>query len=218
MIRRPLAARRVLVVAPHPDDEAIGAWALMRQLGRRGARVEVMVVTDGAGSHPGSCSWPPARLAVERRRETLRAMATLAIPPSRIRFLALPDGGLETCSIRLMHAVGRALRQRAVPDLMIGPVADDAHADHRAVAAALARIPRRGERRLGYRVWPERAGRSGRGLRIALDSRSLCLKRRLVRSYRTQGGMIADAEAGFAMTARHIRCFVRPHEHFEVMA
>ena len=218
MIRRPLAARRVLVVAPHPDDEAIVAWALMRRLGRGGARVELVVVSDGAASHPGSRSWPPARLVAERRRETLRAMATLAIPPSRVRFLAMPDGALETSGVALDRAIARALRRRAAPDLIVGPVPDDAHADHRAVAAALARVPRRGERRLGYRVWPERAARFGAGPGISLDGRDLCLKRRLVRSYRTQSGAITDADAGFTMTPRHLRCFVRPTEHFEVMA
>ena len=38
---------RVLVVAPHPDDETIMAGAMMAQLARRGDRVEVVAVTTG---------------------------------------------------------------------------------------------------------------------------------------------------------------------------
>ncbi|WP_156680203.1 PIG-L deacetylase family protein [Sphingomonas profundi] len=217
-MRPPLTARRVIVVAPHPDDEAIGAWALMRALRRQGARIAVVVVSDGGASHPQSRRWPPARLTRERQRETRRAMATLAIPPHRIRFLGLPDGALETMVARVSAAIAGALRRCPAPDLIVGPVANDAHGDHRAVAQAIARIPRRGERRLGYRVWPEDAAGPGHRLRIALSGREMGIKRRVVRGYRTQAGRITDAAAGFTMTARHLRAFVRPSERFAVLA
>lgn len=218
VIRRPLSARRVLVVAPHPDDEAIGAWALMRRLGGQGARIEVVVVTDGAASHPGSPSWPLARLVAERRRETRRALATLALPPSRLRFLSLADGALEAGDPGLHAALSRALRRRPPPQLIVGPSVGDAHPDHHAVATALARIRRRGERRLGYRVWPENARPAARGVRVALDGQQLCAKRRIVRGYRTQAGLIADSETGFTMTPRHLRAFAGPDERFEILA
>lgn len=218
MTPHPLAARRVLVVAPHPDDEAIGAWGLMRRLGKAGARVDVVIVSDGSGSHPGSRRWPPARLVRERRRETLRAMATLAIPPARIRFLALPDGALAAQRVQLALALARALRRRRAPDLIVGPVQDDAHEDHRAVADALALLRRRGERRLGYRVWPAAAAPGARGIRVRLVGAAVCAKRRIVRSYRTQTGRITDAAAGFSMTVRELNGFVRPAEHFLVLA
>ncbi len=218
MRRLPFAARLVLVVAPHPDDEVIAAWALMRSLIKGGARVVVIVVSDGAASHPGSRSWPPPRLARERRRETLRAMARLRIPPSRIRFLALPDGQLEAQQNLVAITIGRAVRRCPPPDLIVGPVSDDAHGDHRAVAQALACLPRRGERRLGYRVWPEGSNRSTRGVKVMLSGADLSAKRRAVRSYRTQAGKITDAEAGFTMTARHLRAFVQPVERFILLA
>lgn len=218
MRRHPLAARHALIVAPHPDDEAIGAWALMRRLRRRGASVELVVVSDGAASHPGSRVWPPARLVAERRREVRRAMAALPIGPRAIRFLDLPDGMLGHDEARLTRALGRALACRRRPDLVVGPVAGDAHPDHRAVALALARIRPRGERRLGYQVWPEGGRGSAHGFRVALDGVGCCRKRRIVRGYRTQAGLVTDAEAGFAMTARHLRAFVRPQEHFAWLA
>ncbi|WP_443029636.1 PIG-L deacetylase family protein, partial [Sphingomonas sp. TX0522] len=36
------------MIAPHPDDEVIGAAGLIARLRRHGARVRVAVVTDGA--------------------------------------------------------------------------------------------------------------------------------------------------------------------------
>lgn len=214
MRRDPLAARRLLVVAPHPDDETIGAWGLMRRR-RAGAYVRVLIVSDGAASHPASRRWPPARLAAERRRETVRAMATLGLPPDAVSFLGLPDGDLDTD--RVEQALRRALRRWPAPDLIIGPVMADAHADHRAVARAIARLPRRGERRLGYHVWPAGAARR-RGLRVPLGVEGMRRKRRVVRGYRTQSGLIADAVAGFTITPAHLRAFAAPCERFEVLA
>lgn len=217
MRQPPLHARRALIVAPHPDDEAIGAWELMRRLLRSGARVDVLVVSDGGASHPASRAWPVPRLIAERRRETLRAMAALGVPPCRVRFLGLPDGGLPAAEPSLRRRLGHAVLGRAAPDLIVGPTAEDAHADHRAVAHALCHLPRRGERRIGYQVWPEGAARALRGLAVPLDAGARATKRRVVRSYRTQAGRIADAEAGFAMTHRHLRAFVRPTERFTVL-
>jgi LmbE family N-acetylglucosaminyl deacetylase len=210
-MRPPLACRRALVIAPHPDDEVIAAWALMRHLRAAGAVVEVIVVSDGSASHPGSRTWPVPRLVAERRRETRRALRTLAVPPTRIRFLGLPDGGLERAP-DLSRRLARAVLGRRAAQLIVAPLPGDAHADHRAVADALAALPRRGERRLGYQVWPEGAGR-GRAV-VRQDAAAMRIKRRVVRSYRTQGGLINDAQAGFAMTHRHLHAFVRPVERF----
>lgn len=212
------AGRRVVIVAPHPDDEAIGAWALMRRLVRERACVEVVVVSDGGASHPASRRWPADRLVRERRRETRRAMRGLGLTPNMIRFLDLPDGGLSAAARRTNRAIARALHRGRAPALVVAPQHADAHADHRAVAAAVTATRRRGERRIGYHVWPEGAARGARPLRVRLDGATLAMKRRVVRSYRTQMGIITDAEAGFAMTHHHLRAFVRPQERFAVIA
>jgi LmbE family N-acetylglucosaminyl deacetylase len=216
MRRHPLLARSVLVVAPHPDDEAIASWGLMARLRRRAARVEVVVVSDGGMSHPGSTRWPRERLVAVRRRETRRAMATIGVAPGAIRFLDLPDGGLGDDVRRLRAAIARSVTARRRPDLIVGPETCDAHADHAAVAAALATVRRAGEQRIGYQVWPEGAARGPRPCRVPLDGRMMAIKRRIVRSYRTQAGLITDADAGFCMTHRHLRAFVRPQERFSV--
>jgi LmbE family N-acetylglucosaminyl deacetylase len=205
--------RRLLLVAPHPDDEAIGGWALIRRMVAWGARVDVIVVSDGGASHPESRCWPHPRLVAERRLETRRVLRPIGITPDRIRFLGLPDGALAADPMVLRRRLGRAVRRQR-PDLVVGPVPGDAHADHRAVAAALAALPRRGERRAGYGVWPEGAGRTLHGCIVPLRQGEVAMKRAAVRRYRTQAGLITDAVAGFAMTHRHLRAFCRPSERF----
>lgn len=217
MNRRRALPRRLLVVAPHPDDEAIAAWGLIRRVLARRGTVTVIVVSDGGASHPHSRSWPRSRLVPERRRETRRVMRALGVTPDRLRFLGLPDGALSDPASDVARRLRRAVPRARAPDLIAGPMPDDAHADHRAVAAALARLPRRGERRAGYRVWPEGAGRTLSGLVVPLRPHEVAMKRAAVRRYRTQAGLITDAVAGFAMTHRHLRAFARPSERFAVL-
>ena len=41
-------AGRVVVFAPHPDDEVLGCGGALADLLDRGARLDVVLVTDGA--------------------------------------------------------------------------------------------------------------------------------------------------------------------------
>jgi len=203
-------ARHVLVVAPHPDDETIGAFGLIRLLRARGARVRVVIVADGAASHPSSMRWPKARLVAERRRETRRAMRLAGVPAGDLRFLGLPDGGLPDAVPRMMRRIDRVGRQMRRLDLLIAPATDDDHPDHRAVARQL-RVGH--ARRLSYLIWPRRDGssnkRPNRGLKIAGS-----VKRAAILTYRTQCGGITDDPEGFALSRREIAAFSRVIEGY----
>ena len=59
--------RRLLVVAPHPDDEVLGSGGLLHLAVRAGRAVRVLLATDGQASHPGSSRWPVPRLVPARR-------------------------------------------------------------------------------------------------------------------------------------------------------
>lgn len=200
--------RSVLVVAPHPDDETIGAFGLIRAARAAGARVRVLVVSDGAGSHRRSVRWPRRRLVAERRRETRRAMRRLGVHAGEIVFLGLPDGALadRAASVLLPRHLTRGVR------LLVGPSVGDAHPDHVAVARAI-RASRVSARRLAYHVWP--AGHRPCAFRNALSfPAGAAGKRSAIRCHRTQMGMIRDDPAGFALSCREIGLFARPIEYF----
>lgn len=139
-------------------------------------------------------------------------MRVIGIMPGSIRFLGLSDGTLDRMT--LDRTFGRVVDRLPRLDLLVGPVDDDAHADHRAVARVLRR--RRRCVHLRYRVWP--AGFTAAApLRVRLDARTRIAKRRAVLSYRTQTGHIMDSPTGMTITHRHLAAFVRPAEQFQVL-
>lgn len=206
------APRRLLVIAPHPDDEAIGAYMLMTRLRRRGVAVRVVVVTDGAASHPNSLRWPRRRLVAERRRESRRTLRRIGVAAAAVTFLDLPDGRLNTHTAAARRGLSHALGHVGSA-LIAAPAASDDHPDHRTVAACVAALRRPNLRRLAYPVWP--AGLRPAGARcLFLTAQERLAKRHAVRSYRTQAGRIMDDPAGFAMTRRQISAFTRQQEVF----
>lgn len=208
-----LSGRRIVVVAPHPDDETIGAWGLIRRARRQGAVVHVIVVSDGGASHPGSTRWPRSRLIKERQKETRRALRGCHLTPSDLTFLGLPDGGLSADNPIMARTLATWLR-RCRPELIIGPALNDDHADHSAVAEMLTRMRISRARKIAYSVWPLRGIRARIIGSLSLTVAEMNMKRRCLRGYRTQMGLITDAKDGFTMTHRHLAAFAQPRENF----
>jgi LmbE family N-acetylglucosaminyl deacetylase len=206
--------RTAMVIAPHPDDEAIGAAKLIRLLRQRGTQVWVVVVSDGSASHPGSRRWPRAKLVDERRRESRRALRRLGVCAGHIRFLGLPDGALSLPEARCTRAVRREIGRRRALDLLVGPAANDHHPDHRAVASAMDAT--RAARRLAYRIWPAGGRTRTRALRLSSGAATVS-KRSLIRCYRTQCGAISDDPAGFSIARHELDAFAHPLEWFETV-
>ncbi|KQS02195.1 GlcNAc-PI de-N-acetylase [Sphingomonas sp. Leaf357] len=202
--------RNALIVAPHPDDETIGAYGLIRALKARSARVRILVVTDGAGSHPGSACWPRRRLIAERQREVLAAMRGVGVPAPDVTFLGLPDGGLSVMA-RMRAVLRPAVARVGACDLIVLPARDDDHPDHRAIAVALARLP---ARRLHYLVWPNRQAASRRASHYLRLGDQAAAKRGAITRYRTQMGAITDDPHGFAISRAELAGFARPVELF----
>ena len=102
----PLAVRegeRLLVIAPHPDDETLGAGGLVQRVLARNGSVHVVLVTAGDGNiggvvlDTGLRQPPPANFVAygERRvAEARAALHRLGAPADALDVLGFPDGGL----------------------------------------------------------------------------------------------------------------------------
>jgi len=85
---------RMLIVAPHPDDEVFGCGGLMLQRLRAGWDVNVVILTGGGGSHKGCCDMPEEEIIAKRKRLCIRAGKTIGLDFGNIHFLDFKDGSL----------------------------------------------------------------------------------------------------------------------------
>ena len=65
---------RTVVVAAHPDDETLGAGGILAELADAGCPAEVVIVSDGGASHPGSPTLDPEALVGRRWAEVVEAV------------------------------------------------------------------------------------------------------------------------------------------------
>ncbi|MCJ1708226.1 bifunctional PIG-L family deacetylase/class I SAM-dependent methyltransferase [Microbacterium sp. VKM Ac-2923] len=145
---------RLIVVAAHPDDESLGAAGLLATAAARGIAIDLLVVTDGEGSHPESATHTPATLGLLRRRELLVAAAILGLTVDPV-FLGLPDGGTDEYRDAIAAALGEAL-DRAGSDrvLVLSPWRGDGHRDHRVVGEIVEEVcAARGVRSRAFPIW-----------------------------------------------------------------
>lgn len=145
------SSTRLLVVAPHPDDETIATGVLIQQVLAAGGQVQTLSLTAG-DNNPWPQRWLDRRLRIgpaERRRwgqrrhdELLRATAQLGLSASQLRTLGWADQGLtDRLRNALEESVGamRACFDDFGPSLVAIPALDDHHPDHSA-AHVLSRL------------------------------------------------------------------------------
>ncbi|MCK8783373.1 PIG-L family deacetylase [Roseomonas sp. NAR14] len=221
----------LLILAPHPDDESLGCGGLIAEASLHRVATQVVMVSDGAGSHPNSRHWPPARLRALREAETLAALEVLGLPGESASFLRLPDTRVPAEGPAFEEAVGSILAgpARAVP---VGAVltswGHDPHGDHQATHAIAAAVARRlGARLYSYVVWgwaylhdvpgfvlgpapPVPA--PPRGLRLDIACH-LDAKRRAVAAHLSQTtALIDDDPQGFRLRPEALAFMLRPFE------
>lgn len=110
--------RRILVIAPHPDDEVLATGGVIQEHLRKGHIVTVLLVTCGDGQRRGLLL-PPRhflRLGERRYRESLEALKLLGVPQKRVIALGYPDRGLaHLCGDGPMPYTSRYTKVCAVP-------------------------------------------------------------------------------------------------------
>lgn len=96
------AGDRVLVLAPHPDDETLGAGGVIQRAVGAGARVKVVLMTNGENNRlsfmfykkrPIFSGKTYLRMGEVRRKETLRALKVYGLEAEDLITLGYPDFG-----------------------------------------------------------------------------------------------------------------------------
>ena len=195
------ATDRLLVFAPHPDDETLATGELIQLAVRSGTVVRVVFATDG-DNNPWPQRWFERRLHIgdeerarwgaRRRGEAEAALRNLGVDRGAARFLGWPDLGLTQKLVQDDEAIGviaAELREFA-PTHVAMPSLRDRHPDHGAlrvmVDLALAKTHCSAVR-LGYVVH----GRTpdADGWRLAADPARHTRKRDALLAHASQVGL-----------------------------
>jgi LmbE family N-acetylglucosaminyl deacetylase len=127
---------RVLLVAAHPDDEAIGAGALLQDL----PEATIVHVTDGAPKDNRAARRRGFanrdEYAAARRREVVEALKLAGIDESRIVGLSFMDGEATFRLVELSHKI-IDLMLELDPEIVLTHPYEGGHTDHDATAFAV---------------------------------------------------------------------------------
>ena len=140
---------RVMMFAPHPDDESLAAGVFLQRAVAAGAAIRIVYGTDGEKN-----CWPQrvlerklrirerdrSRWGARRRAEAIDALRILNIDSGNVEFLSLPDQGvtdllLGGCRETIRRLAGAIINWQ--PTHLLVPSTLDTHPDHSGLAVLL---------------------------------------------------------------------------------
>lgn len=99
----PPAGQKILIIAPHCDDETLGCGEFISRMIKKGSEVKLVLMTNGDG-FTDAINVQYRKLFLRqsdyikfgylRQTETIKAMKSVGLKESDITFLGYPDGGL----------------------------------------------------------------------------------------------------------------------------
>jgi LmbE family N-acetylglucosaminyl deacetylase len=205
---------KVLVVAPHPDDESLATGGLLQRIFAQKIPVRIVFATDGENNPWAQRYWEKrwkigpderARWGRRRREEALDAIRTLGGKPDCARFLNLPDLGTTDL---LMHGspdlsmlIAEEIRDWG-PTVALIPTLHDAHPDHSALSVAFS-IALDSLGGMPIRIWEYLVHTPAVSLpyepvKLLLSSEEVARKRRAILCHATQVALSRRRFTGFA--------------------
>lgn len=122
-----------MVIAPHPDDEALGCAGTLLQILKKDVSSLIIYLTSGERLYGD-----PSREVAEKRKE--EAVSSSGMLGFRERlFLDFPDGEIDRHKERICGKLSEIIEQRK-PDMVLSPSPIDYHADHIGTSRIAARL------------------------------------------------------------------------------
>ena len=213
---------KLVVLAPHPDDESLACGALLARA-FAGAGAHVICLTDGSASHPGSREWSAERLGILRRAELARAIECLGGTARDMTWMGLPDAMLYRVDPQDIAArLERTIEQTGASHVF-APAREDHHEDHQVTAkfAVALRTIRPDWVFHCYPVWsrwddPDFAHSiAPYAPRYLPPGKHLARKRAAIAAHRSQlGQVVADDPSGFVLPPGFTDRFANEDEIF----
>jgi LmbE family N-acetylglucosaminyl deacetylase len=154
-----LQHKRILVFAPHPDDETFGPGGTIAKKISEGYEVLIVIMTDGRYAFLKVLNIEvgptPEELKQIRKEEVKKATSLLGVQESNIIFLDFEDGTLKNNEKKAEEEVTEILNQNHPCEVYV-TYKNDFHSDHQAAY----RIIKNSIRKLGispliyqYSIW-----------------------------------------------------------------
>lgn len=184
-------ASRLVVVAPHPDDEILACGGLLALRAERGLSSLVVAVTNGEASHGTNNPQACVHLGQIRANESYGGLRVLGLSPSCVVRLGIPDGKTTDLIFAITIKLFALLRPS---DVIVTTWSLDGHPDHEAVSEASRQAASKaGCRLLEAPVWMWHWGTPNdlcipwdRLVALDLSERSLGAKKRALSHHRSQ--------------------------------
>lgn len=212
---------RVVVIAPHPGDEVLACGGLLQLLSSLDHPLQLISITDGSASHPGSHAWPASRLSVVRPQESAEALRRLGMPLHSLKWIrgGFCDNALAAREPQLSEFIARYLQPG---DVVFSTWRNDGNDDHDSVGRASAAACHRVGAHL-YEVpirawhWPAREGALipwQRARKVRLDT--WCVARKLHATHAYASQLAGDPQIGLAPMLAQV-LLERMREPYEIV-
>lgn len=129
-VRLPEEGQTVLIFTPHQDDETIACGGYIIESVKRGAKVIIVLVTDGN------------RRSLRELRcvEFETATGTLGVPRENLVYLDYPDSRLAQQNQQELQEVLAAQIEKYKPHFLLYPHPEDNHKDHSTTGSVMEKI------------------------------------------------------------------------------
>lgn len=209
-------ARRAVIVAAHPHDEALGTGGLLVEIAAFGLDALVIAVTDGEASHDGSRVWTRASLRDKRITESIQGMNVLGVDLLNVRRLRIPHGGVCDAYDELSRTLVGLLRPG---DIVFAPWGGSSDADQRgcnnAVSHAVLEHSMSDDATVWMWNWADPAAAelpASRVLRVELSIEAQARKQRALALCETQTRHDPDVPGSPRMSVDLLARFCQPYE------
>ncbi len=120
---------KIIILAPHPDDEALGCGGLIARLCAENNPPHIAVLTGGGGSLCGRSDISETEVVNVRRKLTLDSARQLGLPEENIHFFDFKDGNISAHPESEMSRL-RMMINDLSPDNILVPHNGEGWPDH----------------------------------------------------------------------------------------
>ncbi len=184
--------KKILVISPHPDDEAIGCGGTLLNHHNNGDSIHIIFLTSGEKSKIPQKS--EEEVAIIREDEAKDA--TKILGAEKVEFWRYPDGSLTMDASIILRL--KDIIENTKPDIVYVTSDKESHPDHREAAKIVKESV--SQSKIKPEVWMFEVWTTIQKIDLVSDiSKFIEIKAEAIRAYKSQCSLIKYDEAAIAL-------------------